>query len=198
MRFVRSENRKSGFFAFLCGAALMGVLLGTVSYCCSDGVFLQKLGLAQSDFIRSRMAMDYASLMAGSLWRTSLFIAAAFVCGLCAVGQPAAIALLVFRGMGLGLTMAQLYSTYGSSGILPAAGLILPGAVISTLAIVTAVRESVSLSNILLRISLSERQENGLLEPVKLYAAKFMVLEAAIAVSAGADCICNYIFIGYF
>lgn len=199
MRIVRSENiYKSGFFAFLCGTVLIGVLLGAVTYCCSGGEFLHKIGLVQSDFIKSRSVMDYGQIMVNSLSGTSVFIAAVFLCGLCPLGQPAELAVLLFRGMGLGLTLSQLYGAYGKAGILHTMGLILPGAAISTLAMVIAVREAVALSNIYLRMSLSDRQETGLMEPVKLYAAKFMVLEAALAVSAGADCLCNYIFIGYF
>ncbi|MDO4944633.1 MAG: hypothetical protein Q4E74_05450 [Ruminococcus sp.] len=205
VRTIRTEenNRKDGyykggFFAFLCGTALMGVLLGTISFCLSEGDFLKGLGLAQADFIQSRKAMDYAQIMVSSFSGATAFLAAAFICGLCAVGQPLGLCILLVRGMGLGLTLAQLYSAYGKSGMLYSAGLVLPGAAVSTLALVFAVREAVSLSNIYLRISLSGRQENGLLDTVRLYGAKFLVLISALAASAGIDCLCNFLFIRYF
>lgn len=189
---------RKGFFAFLCGAVLMGVLLGTIAYCCSNADFLYKLSLTQSDFIKSRAEMDHSQILTGSLTGTTIFLAAAFLCGLCPLGQPAELALLVFRGMGIGLTLSQLYGTYGRSSVPYAMGLILPGAVISTLAVVIAVREAMSLSGVYLGISLSDRAENGLAETVKLYGTKFMVLEAALAAAAGADCLCSYLFIGHF
>ena len=54
----------------------------------------------------------------------------------------------------------------------------------------------ISLSNIYLRRTLSRRQETGLADTVKLYGAKLLVTEAMLALAAGADTLCNYLFIG--
>ena len=67
--------------------------------------------------------------------------------------------------------------------------LVVPGAVFSSVAMVVGVRESIGLSNIYMRVSLSDRQVDGLLDSIKLYGTKFLVLEAVLAVSAGVDCI---------
>ena len=182
-----------GFFAFLCGAAIIGVLLGTMCFClntkAADSIMLF------GGELQSRMSMEHGKLMAGAFLGSTVFLLGIGLTGFCAVGQPFELALLVLRGMGLGYSMAQLYAQAGRESAIYAAGLLLPGAVISTLGLIAAAREAVCLSNIYLRITLSDRQEQGLAEAVKLYGAKLLVIEAVLALAAGADTICNYLFI---
>lgn len=69
---------------------------------------------------------------------------------------------------------------------------------VSCLALVTGAREAIVLSGLYMKITLSGRQENGLLDAVKLYCTKFLVLEAILAVGAGIDCFCTIMLIGHF
>lgn len=192
-----SPNRTNGrgIFAFLCGTALIGVLLGTLSFCLNAGqadtlLFFKDSGLS------ARAGMEHGRLMAGSLLGSTVFLLGIALAGFCAFGQPFELALIVLRGMGLGYTLAEVYSAVGKSGVPYAAGLLLPGAVISTLALVAAAREALRLSNIYLRLTLSDRQENGTAAAVRLYGTKLLVIEAMLALSAGADTLCNFLFIG--
>lgn len=194
----RVEQRKisvygKGFFAFLCGAAIVGVLLGTMCFCLNTQT--EGIMLFRSSELQSRMSMDHGRLMAGALLGSTVFLVGIGLTGFCAVGQPFELTLLMLRGMGLGYMMAQLYAQAGKDGAIYAAGLLLPGAVISTLGLIAAAREAVCLSNIYLRITLSDRQEQGLAEAVKLYGAKLLVIESVLALAAGADTVCNYLFI---
>lgn len=187
-----------GFFAFLCGTQLLGVLLGTLSYCLTGEDFTKSLGLLGSSFISTRFSEDHAALLIKSMAGTSLSLIIVMLLGFCALGQPFQIAMLVFRGMGVGLTLSQLYLSFGRGHLLYSVGLMLPGAAISSAALCFAVREALALSNIYLRLTLSDRQVCGLLDTAKLYAAKFFLLEAVLAFAAGIDVLCNYLFIGYF
>lgn len=195
----RVEDRRisvygRGFFAFLCGAAIIGVLLGTMCFCLNTQA-ADSIAMFGGNEFQSRMNMEHGRLMAGAFLGSMVFLMGIGLTGFCAVGQPFGLALLMLRGMGMGYTMAQLYAQAGRNGAVYAAGLLLPGAVISTLGLIAATREAMSLSNIYLRISLSDRQEQGLAEAVKLYGAKLLVILSVLALAAGADTICNYLFI---
>ena len=185
---------KPQFFAFLMGMVLIGVLLGTISYCYMSGDFLEKLSLSQTGFLARREHLNYGEILVKSFSGTTAFLAAAFVLGFCPIGQPVEFAVPLIRGMGLGVTLAQLYSCFGKQGIVFSLLLVIPGAVISTIALAVGVRESIGLSNIYMRVSLADRQVDGLLDTLKLYGAKFLMLEAALAVSAGIDCLGTVIF----
>ena len=179
-----------GAFALLCGAAALGVLTGTVCLCTdTDSAFVaDTLGYIRED--------DYARVMAGSLLGSTVFLLGFALLGFCALGQPFEIALLILRGMGTGYSVAEIYASAGREKLLFAAGLVLPGAVISTLALAAAAREALSLSNIYLKLTLSGRTEQSPRDAVKLYGAKMLVIEAILAVAAGADTVCSYLFAG--
>ena len=127
---------------------------------------------------------------------STVFIAVVFLSGLSALGQPLAVAVLLLRGMGWGAAMSQLYSIYGGRGALLSAVFVLLPAVITAAALMIAAREAVAMSNILLCIVFFDRQHNGLRQTMRLYTVKFLVLEAAAAVSAGLECLLTVIFAG--
>ena len=193
-----SVIRKNSFFAFLVGAVLLGVVLGTMAYCFMSGDFLDQLSLAQENFLDVRRNSDFAVGLMKSLSASTMFLGAVFILGFSAIAQPVEIAVLVIRGMGLGVTMAQVYSQCGKTGILTCAVLIVPAAVISSYALIVGTREALSMSNLLMTNSLSDRPSDGMLSAVKLYGTKFLVLEAVSAVSAAVDCLCSVIFAGKF
>ena len=177
---------KRGSFAFLCGTAVVGVLLGAMCFCLNTAN-ADRLMLFGSS-LQDRAEMDYGKIMA--------FLLALALAGFCALGQPFELALLMFRGMGIGCMLTEVYADVGKNSVPYAAGLLLPGAVISLLALVAAAREALCLSNIYLRVTLSSRGGEGLAETAKLYGAKMLVIEAMLALAAGADTVCNYLFIG--
>jgi len=194
----RVEGEKTvyrrGSFAFLCGAAIVGVLLGAMCFCLNSEQAGRLMFFGTS--LGERAAMDYGRLMAGSLLGSTAFLLGLALAGFCALGQPFELALLVLRGMGLGCMLTEVYSAVGKSNVLYAAGLLLPGAIISLLGLVAAAREALCLSNIYLRVTLSSRGGEGLVAAVKLYGAKLLVIEAILALAASVDTICSYLFIG--
>lgn len=193
-----SVLRRNNFFAYLVGTALLGVILGTMAYCFMSEDFLNQLSLAQENFLEVRRNSDFAVVLMKSLSSSTMFLGAVFILGFSAVAQPVEIAVLLVRGMGLGVTMAQVYSQCGKTGIAICAVLIVPAALISSYALIIGTREALSMSNLLMANSLSDRPSEGMLGAVKLYGTKFLVLEAVCAVSAAVDCLCSVIFAGRF
>lgn len=197
MQKIRTSNdfiHKNSFFAFLAGIAVMGVLLGVICYCFMSADFLSQISSAQLKFIELRNNKDYGNILMKSFCSSSLFLGSAFVLGFSAISQPVEVLLPMVKGMGLGVTIAQVYVQNGKGGMLTCLLMILPCAVISMYALLVGTRESIGLSNILLSNTFSAKQESGLLPTVKLYATKYLVLEAVVAVSAAVDCICTIAF----
>ncbi len=191
---VRKVGVCSGrFFAGLLCVVLIGVLLGSLFYGSMDESVIKGLGDTQSGFVSLRQQMKFSQILLRSLSSSTLFLLVLFLSGLCAVGHPFAFGALAVRGLGLGVVLAQLYSSLGVKGMLYSAVLVLPNGLICAVALVFGAREAVSLSNLYAAFSLSDRQADGLREHIKLYCVKFLVLEAVLAVSAGIDCLVTWI-----
>lgn len=196
------QIRRIGLFSPKAYAALMslllvGTLLGSLFCAQTDNGLTDELGSLQSGFVSLRQDPDLASVLLRTLSSSTIFLAALFVSGFCAVGHPIAAAVLLLRGMGFGVVLSQLYLSFGSRGVLWSLALVLPNAVVSGAALVFGARESLNFSNMYILFSLSDRQVDGLKEQLRLYCAKFLVLEAVLAVSAGADCIITWIMKGF-
>ena len=187
---------KSGLLAFFAGVILFGALLGTVTFCFMGSDELSRLSVFSNSFVDVRSSGDLGEILVRSFVSSTVFIAVVFLSGFSALGQPLAVAVLLLRGMGWGAAMSQLYSLYGGRGALLSAVFVLLPAVITAAALMIAARESVAMSNILLCVVFSDRQHNGLRQTVRLYAVKFLVLEAAAAVAAGLECLLTVIFAG--
>ena len=185
---------KSGVLAFFAGAILIGALLGAVTFCFMGSDELSMLSVLSNSFVDVRSSGDLEEILVRSFFSSTVFLAVVFLSGFSSLGQP--LAVLLLRGMGWGVAMSQLYSIYGGHGALLSAMFVLLPAVITAAALMIAAREAVAMSNILLCIVFSEGQHGGLRQTVRLYAVKFLVLEAAAAVAAALECLLTIIFAG--
>ena len=174
--FVSADYDKA--FAFMIGAILIGVLLGTVSFC-----FLSN---DLSDMLRSS---DMGHILLDSFFVSSLFITAVFILGFFALGQLPALLILVYRGMGLGMVLSQVYTSYPAGSAAAAALILIPAAVVSCTALCMAAKESVRFSSRLLTIVLCSDPCSGIVSMTKVYGTKYLMFEAAAAASAAVDCI---------
>lgn len=177
------------FYAGLLCVLLVGVLLGSLFYGSMDTGIVKRLKSAQTGYVSLRQNLDFSKILLRTLSSSTAFLLVIFVSGFCALGQPVAVITLAIRGLGLGVVLSQMYSAYGVHGMLYSALLVVPNGLICSLALALGAREAICLSNQYAVYTLSDRQENGLRETVRLYCTKFLVLEAVLAVSAGADCL---------
>ena len=112
--------------------------------------------------------------------------------------SQAALFLPVFHGLGLGISMAYLYSMQGFQGILFTLILILPSAAISTIALFLGTRESVRFSNSIFRMLFPEKYEVPQQSGLKLYLIRFGVLLLFDVAAAMVDSVCTFLFAGFF
>ena len=180
------------FYAGLLGVMLVGVLRGSLFYSSMDNNMLGSIGRTGSGFVSLRQHADFPQILLRTLSSSTLFLLVIFLSGLCAVGQPFAACALAVR-----VVFSQLYSGFGVKGMLYSAVLVLPNALICSVALVLGAREAICLSNRYAVFSLSDRQQDVLKETLRRYCAKFLVLEAVLAVSAGMDCLVTWITKGF-
>ena len=184
-------------YAALLGVMLVGVLLGSLFYSSVDNNMLGSIGRTGSGFVSLRQHPDFPQILLRTLSSSTLFLLVIFLSGLCAVGQPFAACALAVRGLGMGVVFSQLYSGFGAKGMLYSAVLVFPNALVCSVAFVLGAREAICLSNRYAAFSLSDRQQDGLKETLRRYCAKFLVLEAVLAASAGIDCLVTWITKGF-
>ncbi len=175
---------------------LAGVLIGTLAFSFIKTSTLSDLKLVENDYLTMRENGGYIKILYSSLLNSSLLIIVLFILGFCAIAQPVSLIVPVYKGLGFGATIAKIYSENGFHGFFAALVLILPCALVSSYALFIGVRESMRLSNrFFSQAFLNRRSESDSLnEYVKLYAVKFLVLEAVTAVSAAVDCLSSLVY----
>ncbi len=175
---------------------IIGVLIGTLAFSFLKTSTLSDLNLVNNDYLSMRENGDYIEILYSSLLNSSVLIILLFLLGFCAIAQPAAVLVPVYKGLGFGVTIAQIYSKNGFNGFFTAFLLILPCALVSSYALFIAVRESIKMSNrFFSQAFLDKRSEStSINEYVRLYAVKFLVLEAVTAVSAAVDCLSSLVY----
>ncbi len=173
-----------------------GVLIGTLAFSFIKTSTLSDLNLIENDYLSMRENGEYVKILYSSLLNSSMLIVVLFLLGFCAVAQPVSVLVPVYKGMGFGVTIAQIYSENGVNGFFSAIILILPCALISSYALFIAVRESLRMSNRFFSQAFLDRrcESDSINDYVKLYAVKFLVLEAVTAVSAAVDCLSSLVY----
>lgn len=193
---MQERNSKPNVIFRIMLLMIAGVLIGTLAFSFIKTSTLSDLNLVENDYLSMRENGGYIKILYSSLLNSSLLIIVLFLLGFCAIAQPVAVLVPVYKGLGFGATIAQIYSENGFHGFFMALILILPCALVSSYALFIGVRESLRLSNrFFSQAFLNRRTETeSINEYVKLYAVKFLVLEAITAVSAAVDCLSSLVY----
>lgn len=123
-----------------------------------------------------------------------LFVSAAFLLGLSAVGQPVGLAMLIYRGIGIGASSATVYALLGKKGLLHIAALIIPKALAFSVISILAVRELIRSSNLLFGFYFKRDIRDDNRNSVRLYAVKFIVLIIMSLFISAADGGARYLY----
>ncbi len=123
----KAKNHHTG--AILLILAVLGAAAGFLLY--------EKLFDALSydtvySYLTLRLRGGFFSNASSSFLGALTWLIIPFVSGLCAVGQPTAIAIMPIKGMGIGIVGAYFLTTYGINGLWAFAALVLPSALIGT------------------------------------------------------------------
>lgn len=105
-----------------------------------------------------------------------LFLAAAYLAGLFAFGRACGLALLIYRGIGIGASAAMMYDVYGTNGVLPVMFTFLPRAASAAFIAALSVRESNRNSRAILAFCTNKINSSENYISFKLYCLRFIVL----------------------
>lgn len=190
--------KKISFLKVLFILFFIGMIYGALLVGLSDSGIQNKLAFLTQEFVNKRTEQSIVFTFFSSFGSSMMLLIILFLLGFWAIGQPAALFVPIFRGLGLGMSMAQMYVAYNFKGVLFCLILILPQVIISTIGLLLGTRESVRFSNVFFRYFLPGKYdppESGLF---KMYLLKFIVLTGFMAASAAVDGICTFLFAGFF
>lgn len=127
------------------------------------------------------------ALMSHTFFSASVFSAAAFIIGLSAVGQPLGAVMLIYRGAGIGVSVASMYLLYGKAAVLPVLLLVLPKALAISAIAILSVRELMRSSGAMLSFCLNGEVRDDSRRGFRLYCIKFIVLILLSLIISAAD-----------
>ena len=191
------RTRSARMLYTLLAVFLVGMLYGAVFLQTEDGGLWSKMSAINQSYLYAAESQSMFANFLNSLTSSCVFLALSFLGGLCAVGQPVSVLTLFIRGLGIGSYMGYFYLAHSVQGVAYSLLLIVPGVLVSVLALGLSCRESLRMSN---RILCSFLRGEALLnrEIFTLYLKKHLILFIFLVASAGLDCILRAVFSGIF
>ena len=188
---------QNSFFIFIAGIMLGGVLIGTLAFCGMNEISVSKISFISQGFIGSRAEKGFVEILIDSFLSSTGQLLVVFVLGFWAVSQPLEVLIPFLKGLGLGASLAQIYSSIGIKGFLIILLLIIPYALISVFALIIAIREAIKLSNIFARKAFYDTNTQGMKKITKLYCQKFAILEVLMIIASLVDSTCSFLFVRF-
>lgn len=155
--------------------------------------------LMQEMLTKDAAAKGFGNLFLSSFFSSAVLLCVAYIFGLCAAGLLGEIAVLLFKGAGIGLTMGYVYLQFGVKGVSICALFILPWAIITCLALMVACREgirfSIRMAVVLSPSGTQEKLWSSFCEYCYKYVfCFFLVLVAALIQAAGTIAFASLVF----
>ncbi len=143
-------------------------------------------------YLAGRAEESFGSVFLHALVSSAMLAGAVFLAGFSAVGQPFAVFFLLFRAVGLGMSMGHFYAAADKRGILLALLLLLPAGVLSGYALLLSCRESIRMSNRFFKAMIVSFPLKP--EDFRLYMLKFAVIAGILLIAALLDAGCASLF----
>ncbi|MCL2089536.1 MAG: hypothetical protein FWH14_08640 [Oscillospiraceae bacterium] len=192
---LRTMVKKNKLLAALSFVFVIGMLYGAAMVGSSDGMN-DRLEFITQGFINERTGESLIGIFGVSLQSSASLLVLLFFSGFFAIGQPIALATPFFRGLGLGMSMGYLYANFGGRGMLFSLALIFPHALISSITLIFAAKESMRFSlGFLSRISPGN---NTAMLPVRAYVMRFVLMFMFLMAAAFSDAVFTRMFAGMF
>ena len=174
----------------ICGVIWGSIISGRVGVAneSSFGILLQQM------LSKNAASKGFLNLFLSSFFSSSMLLCISFVLGLCAVGSPGHIAIALFKGAGIGLSMSFIYAEYGIKGFAICALFILPSAIITSLAVMIACREGIRFSFLVARAVLPSGGLPHLFNELSAYCFKYVFCFALVLVAAIIEAVSTIIF----
>ena len=178
---------------------LLGLLVGVLTVRTYSGEFPQYITGLFDNYFSARNNQPFFTTLLNSFSSNILLFLTAFVSGLCIIGAPVTLFIAAFRGLGLGLTMAYLFSSFGMKGIAYSILLIVPAGLMSCISLIMACTGAFGFSSRLFSlVGKGNLRMFDFQNEFKLYCLRFGVFIVILLVSAIVDATLSAAFIGFF
>ena len=177
---------------------LLGVVLGSFSFSKVSDETLKRLDFLFLTNLSNRLELSPFDLFCSSFASGFVFILTAFLLSFTAWGMFALPLLCAFRGFGVGLSSAYIFSQYSVTGIGFYILVVLPATVLFLFAFIMSLKESFAQSILLLKVFFSSTYDAFLLRRTKTYLFRNCVILVFVAFSAVIDMALWVLFAGMF
>lgn len=188
---TQAESRRLCLF-LLNSAAVIGIIIGAIIAVADYGN--ESIWLHQY-FSPMHSGNTLIEVFRNTFLSSLLFLCCNFTLGMSAIGQPLGVGLLIYRGVGIGFSVAFMYMQSGFEAIPAVLLLVMPKAVViiflSSLAIREMLKLSAGLFRCVFRDSSADTQNS---RTFRLYCIKFTVIAAVLLLVSVLDSALNYFF----
>ena len=172
--------------------AVSGLVLGCISVSRADEKTLDFLSLLTGGFVQSSASVSEHFFSAVGSDFIMLFIL--YFLGFLLFSYPFSALLVLFCGVGVGVSVGFLFRTYGVNSILYSAVLIAPSASVSILTLIFASCESVKMTTFLFKRCFSKDALPLNREKFTKYSLQFLSFSCILVLSGILDTALNRIF----
>lgn len=191
---TQTESRRICLFV-LNLAIIIGIVIGAVILSVSDNKNIASNVKLNQFFSPTYSGNTVVEVFKNTFFSSELLLIIIMILGFFSLGQPLGIALLVYRGIGIGVSVAQMYFQLGIKSIPSVLILTLPKALALAFIASFGVREMLRLSNAQFKFLYFDYiPDEKMQRTVKLYFIKFLVLTFMIIIVAAFDSALNYLF----
>ncbi len=197
MAAIRRVFRRNKIMSVLLVSFLVAMLYGSVLISQADESLKNKLVFLTQEYLSIRGEQSVLSTFLTSISTLSIYLVSGFLLGFFAFGQPCCIFIILFRGFGLGLSMGQIYLDYQAQGVVYCLVLIVPAAVLFTLILTAALKDSIQLSNLFLAVLFPRFGNLAAQESLlKVYTIRYLVYFLLTFLIAALESGMNFLFSG--
>ena len=176
----------------------MLILIGMAIGSTFRGSFSNISYLFQSFILDKQSGASYFQMFSSSFSIISILLLVTYLLGLSSFGLPVILAIPIFRGIGLGMSIGTVYNQFGLVGISACVVCILPNALISSIALILACRDAGSFSLKITSLILPFGNTSNLWHRFSSYSMRFSIYLFIAAASALIDVLITSSFSKYF
>lgn len=191
---TKTESRRLCLF-LLNAVVVMGIAIGAAITVMHKGHATESIWLHQfiAPIYSGNTILD---VFKNTFLSSAFYMLAVFLLGFLSCGQPVGIALLIYRGVGIGVSVSQMYIFYGINSLPAVLVLTLPKSLVLAFIASLGVREMLKISSIQFEFLFKDKlPEEKMQKTVKLYCIKFLVLILSVLLVSVIDAAVNYFFI---
>jgi len=194
-RYLAHYTKKNSVVLILGLLFLAGVFLGALFVRSVSETTMEALLRILGNFSQRRREQAFSENFTSSLTSSLNYLLVLFVCGFCAIAQPLEIALLMLRGLGFGFSAATLYAQYGAGATGFVGVFLVPGMVLTTVALLLCCQESLRMSGSLWGIL-----RGGDAQPYsrRIYCARYIAAVVFCCAAAALEALLYALFSGAF